>query len=216
MAAVQTPGAATIMTTHLRKKLIFHGAIVILLGLLAGFPFAMVLLGSMHGEVRAWRMAHLEGVLNGLLVIAVAGIGRRLELDERQQRLLAWSLIVMAYGNVVASTIGATFGVRGLSPQGPAVNLLVYVLFMVAVVAIFVAMGLVAWGARAQAKDLRDRSSRRAEQPPAAPTASLATETSEIDPDRPRRRRRRRGRGRGRGGERSGERSGEREREREE
>ena len=37
--------------------------------------FVMVLNGSMEGEVRAWRMAHLEGILNGLVCLAAAGVG---------------------------------------------------------------------------------------------------------------------------------------------
>ncbi len=49
------------MDERLRHKMIFHGAVVILLGLLAGFPFAFVITEQMPGDVRAWRMAHLEG-----------------------------------------------------------------------------------------------------------------------------------------------------------
>jgi hypothetical protein len=136
------------VSDKLRNQMTFHGAVVILLGLLAGFPFAFVVLGSMKGDVRAWRMAHLEGVLNGLLVIAGASVLRRLSLTTKQRSLMAWSLIAMAYGNVVASIIGASTGVRGLSPEGPFANLLVYVLFMIAVVGVFVGVGLIAWGAR--------------------------------------------------------------------
>jgi hypothetical protein len=132
----------------LRSQMTFHGAIVILLGLLAGFPFAFVLLGTMDGDVRAWRMAHLEGVLNGLLVIAGASVLPRLSLTKTLRSVLAWSLVGMAYGNVIASVIGASTGVRGLSPELPVVNLLVYALFMVAVVGVFVGVGLIAWGAR--------------------------------------------------------------------
>lgn len=141
------------MEKKLRNNMIFHGAIVVLLGLLAGIPFGLVLLESMEGEVRAWRMAHLEGLINGLLVIAVAASVRRLELPDRGKSILAWSLIAMAYGNVVASTLGALFGVRGLAPGGPVVNTVVYVIFMLAVVGVFVGMALVAWGARAAMAD---------------------------------------------------------------
>jgi hypothetical protein len=52
--------------------------------MVAGFPFAFVLLQKVvlwpfpaldwapPGDVRAWRMAHLEGILNGLTLIAIA------------------------------------------------------------------------------------------------------------------------------------------------
>ena len=37
--------------------MLFHGVVVILLGLLAGIPFAFVISGELAGSVRAWRMA---------------------------------------------------------------------------------------------------------------------------------------------------------------
>ena len=129
------------------ETMIFHGAVVILLGLLAGFPYALVVTGSLGGSERAWRMAHLEGVLNGLLVIVVAAVWDRLALHGWKRDVLAWSLVLMAYGNVVASVIGATFAVRGLEPGGSPSNTLVYLLFMMAVVGIVVGIGLVAEGA---------------------------------------------------------------------
>jgi hypothetical protein len=138
------------MDKGLQKRLVFHGAIVVLLGLLLGFPFGFVILGTLPGSERAWRMAHLEGLLNGLLVIGVAAVAPSLRLGGRQGALLFWSLIVTAYGNTVAAALGATFGVRGLAPGGPVINTVVYVLFMVAVATVAIALGLVAAGARAR------------------------------------------------------------------
>src|SRR5262245_22960114 len=129
------------------ETMIFHGAVVILLGLLAGFPYALVVTGTLVSSERAWRMAHLEGVLNGLLVIAVAAVWDRLALAGRKRDVLVWALVLMAYGNVVASAIGATFAVRGLDPGGPFSNTLVYLLFMAAVVGVVVGLALVVDGA---------------------------------------------------------------------
>jgi hypothetical protein len=132
----------------LRTRMVFHGAAVVLLGMLAGFPYAFVVTGDLPGSERAWRMAHLEGVLNGLLMLAVAGVGGRLALSAGQARVLFWALVVTGYGNVVAAVIGATFAVRGLAPGGSFSNTIVYTLFMVAIGGVFVALGLVALGAR--------------------------------------------------------------------
>jgi len=131
-----------------RRQLAFHGAVAILLGLFAGFPFAFVILGQMAGDLRAWRMAHLEGVLNGLLLWAAAGIGGVLRLGDGAQRTLVWTLIVTAYGNSIAAILGASAGQRGLEPGGTLANMTVYLLFMVALVAVFVAVATVAVGAR--------------------------------------------------------------------
>ena len=136
------------MDERRRRRLGFHGAIVIVLGLLAGFPFALVILGQMQGDLRAWRMAHLEGVLNGLLLWAAAGVGPVLRLSQRSQDVLLWSLVIVAYGNTLASVLAATSGERGLEPGGNAANMTVYVAFMLAVVAMFVALGYVAGGSR--------------------------------------------------------------------
>jgi hypothetical protein len=101
----------------------------------------------MAGEERAWRMAHLEGVLNGLLVLGVAGVAPGLALSRGQQALLAWSLVGAGYANVIASVIGAWTGQRGLALANSAANNLVFVLFVAAIVAVFLGLGLAALGA---------------------------------------------------------------------
>ena len=141
------------MERGLPEKLILHGASVILVGMLAGFAYALVVTGDLEGSERAWRMAHLEGVLNGLVLLAVAGVADRLALGGGRATLLAWSLIVTAWGNVVASILGASLGVRGLAPGGNVANTIVYTLFVIAVIGILVALVLVAAGARAAEKE---------------------------------------------------------------
>src|SRR5262245_2518675 len=130
----------------MRARLVYNGALVILLGLLAGFPYAMVVTGGMEGSERAWRMAHLEGLLNGMLAILAAGVWDSLVLSERQRRWLALSLILAGYGNVSASIVGAFFGVRGLALALPFTNVIVYVLFVLAIVGVFIGVGLLIRG----------------------------------------------------------------------
>ena len=152
------------MSEELRGRLVFHGALVFLLGLLAGFPFAFFELGklslwpmpgevtvSLPGDVRAWRMAHLEGILNGLTLFAVAGVWNHLRLGQRQQSVLAWFLLVTAWGNAVASLIGPISGGRGLEFGGGIANSIMYLLFVAAVAAVIAAMILIAVGARRRA-----------------------------------------------------------------
>jgi hypothetical protein len=131
----------------MRHRLVCHGAVVILLGLVAGFPLAFVITGSLVSSERAWRMAHLEGLLNGLLLLAIAGVVDGLALDGRKPVVLFWALIITAYGNLIASVIAASANVRGLEPGGSFANTLTYLLFMVAVVTVVVALALVAHGA---------------------------------------------------------------------
>jgi hypothetical protein len=147
------------MRSRLQSLLVAHGALVFLVGMLAGFPFALVVLhgmevsppgeagASLPGDVRGWRMAHLEGILNGILLIAVAAVLPRLSLSTRAQSVLAWSLVVTAWGNMIASVIGPLLGGRGLALGGGIANDVMFVLFTVAVVTVIVAMALVARGA---------------------------------------------------------------------
>jgi len=129
------------------RKLFFHGAAVIWVGLLAGFPFGMVIMGRMEGDLRAWHMAHLEGVLNGLLTIGAGAALGRLSLDERRIPLYAWSFIVAAWGNVVASIFAAIVRQRGLELALPLSNLAVFAGFVIAIVAVLIGLYLMMRGA---------------------------------------------------------------------
>lgn len=155
------------MSERLQSTMIAHGALVFLVGMVAGFPYAFVLIQKIAlaplpsvdwvppGDVRGWRMAHLEGILNGLTLIAVAAAGRRLRLTARAQAWIGWGLVVTAWANTLASVIGPLFGGRGLELGGGIANDLMYVLFVLAVVTVMVAMALVARGAFAARDEAR-------------------------------------------------------------
>jgi len=144
------------MPQRLRSRLIFHGAIVFLLGMLSGFPFAMVLVAELNpdsttsipGTVRAWKMAHLEGALNGILLLLVASVTAHLSIGPRGQNVLFYGLVITAWGNILASVNSALTGGRGLTFDGVTFNSLTYVLFMagvLAVIAAFVVIAEAAW-----------------------------------------------------------------------
>ena len=142
-----------------QRTLIRHGALVFLAGLAAGFPFAIEILGrfdlwpvsieiDMPGDYRGWRMAHLEGVLNGMLLIGVAAIGPLLKLGPRGAAWVTKGLLVCAWGNIIASWIGPLTETRGLALAPFGWNSLVFLLFMAAVVGVIGAMTSVYLGSR--------------------------------------------------------------------
>lgn len=153
------------MNERHQSTMIAHGALVFLIGMAAGFPYAFVLVQKVAlwpfpaldwtppGDVRGWRMAHLEGILNGLTLIGVAAVGPRLVLGPRAQAWVAWGLIVTAWGNMLASLIGPLFGARGLEFGGGIANTLMYLLFVLAIVTVMIAMALVARGAFTASRD---------------------------------------------------------------
>jgi hypothetical protein len=122
-----------------------HAAIVLFIGLAVGFPFATTTTGG--GDVRAWRMAHMEGLLNGLLMLAAAAASPLLVLGARAQSVLYWTLIITGYGNALASWLAAGSGERGLAAGGSLANNVVFGGFMIAVVAVIVALVMLVIGA---------------------------------------------------------------------
>ncbi len=158
------------MTERDQRTLVVHGALVFLLGLAAGFPFAFEILGRLElwpipgsvavdvpGDLRGWRMAHLEGILNGMLLFVGAAIAPLLRLGPRGAAWVTRGLLVCAWGNIVASWIGPLSETRGLSFTGISWNSLVYLLFVAAIVGVVGAMVAIFRGARAGEAAATDR-----------------------------------------------------------
>jgi hypothetical protein len=153
------------MNRRLSALLIANGAIIFLIGLAAGFPYAFEVLQRFElwplpyrvpldppGDLRAWRMAHLEGILNGLVLFAVAAVGDRVALTPRRQTSVFVGLLVAAWGNTVASTLSPIFDARGLV-FGGFWNSVSYLLFVAAIFGIVVALVLLLAGALRVARD---------------------------------------------------------------
>ncbi len=137
------------LDAQLRSRMVLHGCLVIILALVAGFPYGLAILGGSAEASRAWSAAHTGGIVNGLLLLAAASAARRSALDGPRQKLMAYSLIITAYGNLLGYSVGAMTGTRGLEIAGPAANMIVWALFIVAIVTAFTGLGLLAWGAAA-------------------------------------------------------------------
>ena len=134
------------LDAKLRSRMVLHGCLVIMLSLVAGFPYALAILGQGAEVSRAWSAVHTGGILNGLLVMAAAAAARRTVLNVGRQRIMAYCFIATAYGNLLGYSIGAMTGTRGLEIAPPVANMLVWAFFMTAVVTAFTGLGLLAWG----------------------------------------------------------------------
>jgi hypothetical protein len=132
------------------QRLLFHGAVVLLVGLLTGLPFGMAIADGWGEEsVRAWRVAHTGLVGGGVVLIAIAGALRHVRLGPSAAAWLVWSLVVTVYAAVIALGLGPILGVRGLEPTPPSANLLVFAANIVLAVGAFIATVLLVGGARA-------------------------------------------------------------------
>lgn len=141
------------MSKSLQRRLVFHGGIVTLLGMLCGGPLAAVLLGYMPGNADDWTLAHMEGLVNGLLMLAVAACSSLLLLSDRQYKLLLWSLVITGYGNALYGWVRGLFSVQGLDFSPPLSNQLAAILGGVPVIFAFIAIALVIFGAYKQLDD---------------------------------------------------------------
>jgi cytochrome bd-type quinol oxidase subunit 2 len=136
--------------------LVLHGVIVVLLGLLVGFAYASAITDGWGAEAeRAWRTAHLEGLLNGMLVMVLGAAAPRLRLSGAEERWFRLGALATGYGNVVAATLAAVSGSRGLAPGGPLANWAVFALFSVAIVGVLVALILAVRGAARVLREAR-------------------------------------------------------------
>ncbi len=133
-------------------RVVFHGAIVLLIGLLCGIPFARAIAGGTDADlVRAWRVAHVGIVAGGLWGIATGPALRHVAFGAWGASWLVGSLVVSMYAFAVALILGPLAGVRGLVAQGPPMNLVVFTANMVASAAAVLAAVLLAVGARRRA-----------------------------------------------------------------
>lgn len=99
-----------------RSLLALHGAIVLLLGLLAGLPAVAEELAGV--QPTTWRAGHGALLLAGVWLLATAALLPGLVLRPGQRKALTWSLIATAYAFTSAVLIQAITGVRALAPHG--------------------------------------------------------------------------------------------------
>ncbi len=110
------------------RYLLFHGSIVLLVGLLCGMPYGIAITRKQGDEViRAWKLAHGALSLGGTTMIAMAAILSSLQVAEMIQWLLAAALITSGYGFCFALTLEPFVGDRGLFWTGVWSNKVVFI-----------------------------------------------------------------------------------------
>jgi len=113
------------MTERDQRCLVFHGAVLLMAGNLAGLPFAWAISDRWGEEaVRAWRVAHTGLASSGLLLLVVGVALPHVLLGAGEGRALRRALLVAGYATL-GLVVGAAAGVRGLEPVGPLANLVV-------------------------------------------------------------------------------------------
>jgi len=130
--------------------MLFHGAIVVCMGLLFGLPFGVAVTAGWGEEsVQAWRVAHAGMVAVGLMLIAIGAALRNLVLGQRRTSWLVWSLVASAYAFTLAVLIRGIAGVKGFQPTGPILNWVAFVSNVVGILGSLMGVALTVRGAYA-------------------------------------------------------------------
>jgi hydroxylaminobenzene mutase len=132
-----------------RRRLIWHGMFLFLLGLVTGF------VETKFNNPRMGLAAHLEGVMNGTFLIALGAVWMEVRLTAKLKAAAYWTALYGAYVNWATTTLGAALGAAALSPiTGAGHNALPWqetlmtALFMSVGLAIVGSSVLVLWGLR--------------------------------------------------------------------
>jgi (hydroxyamino)benzene mutase len=93
-----------------RRRLIWHGMFLFLLGLLTG------VVEEKFANTRMGLAAHLEGVMNGTFLVALGAVWTEVRLSERWKGAAYWSALYGTYANWAVTALAAIFGTAALSP----------------------------------------------------------------------------------------------------
>lgn len=140
------------MNEYLRKRLVFHAGAVVVLGMLSGIPLAMALLQVIEGDPSDWSVSHMEGLINGLLMLAIAGAGSLMLLSPRQQQWLYWSIVFTGYSNALYGWARGFSGQAGMDFAPPIGNQLAALLGGLPITTAFIAISLIMIGSWKAAK----------------------------------------------------------------
>ncbi|ULQ47955.1 hypothetical protein JN531_006600 [Flagellatimonas centrodinii] len=153
-----TPAAAL---SPMRRLLIGHGALMILVGGVIGFGFLFFLMGEISlwpfpgrvdyqlpGSYDAWRMAHMEAIVNGAILWILAAVLQHLPFGVVGVRRAVHGMLVVAWSIVVASVFDPLFpDSRGLAASDSLTNNIAFGLFYIGVVGVMILMGVIAYKA---------------------------------------------------------------------
>jgi hypothetical protein len=102
------------------RQLVFHGAVVLLVGLLCGAPYGRAVnRNAPEHIVHSWRVAHASIPLGAALMFGVAAVLSHLGGGALLKWAVALFLIVSSYAFCFSLPLAAAVGHRGLSARGP-------------------------------------------------------------------------------------------------
>ena len=96
------------------RRLLWHGVFLFFLGLITGLAIPII------NNHRMGLSAHLEALLNGILLLALGCLWPQLRLSERAASAAFRLGLYGAYANWFFTLLGAILGTKALTPQAGA------------------------------------------------------------------------------------------------
>jgi hydroxylaminobenzene mutase len=141
------------------RRLMWHGMFLFLLGLVTG------LVEQRFTNIRMGLSAHLEGVMNGIFLVALGAIWNRFRLPRNVMIAADGMVLYGTNANWLTTLLGAAFGTAAASPitaaghgGKPWQETLVTAGFLSVSISIVAAAVLVLWGLRAKASQVSEGS----------------------------------------------------------
>lgn len=139
-----------------RRRLLWHGMLLFVLGLVTG------LLEQKLRNPRMGLAAHLEGLMNGTFLLALGAAWQEVRLSRRLAGVAFGTALYGAYANWGFTTFAAVFGTAAMTPLASGVfkgqpwqELLAGAGFVSVALAMLVSSMLLLWGFRRGAAEER-------------------------------------------------------------
>jgi len=94
----------------MNRRLMWHGMFLFLIGLMTGF------VEQRFANVRMGLAAHLEGLMNGIFLVALGAVWTEVRLSPPTKVIAYWTALYRTYVNWLFTTLAAIFGTAALSP----------------------------------------------------------------------------------------------------
>jgi len=149
-----------------RTLLVLNGAGLIVAAVISGWCYFFFLLGAIDlwpivvdvpadigGDRRAWNMAHLEGITNGLMLFALAAVAPYVQLGRTATTVLFWSWLTFAWLFTLPAIANAIFSTRGLEfgggpfPGDVTINNIIFIVGWPPMIGVHIGVALLIWGA---------------------------------------------------------------------
>ncbi len=131
------------------QRLAFHAALLMFVGLLTGGALGFAMMDQLPADAGMLLGAHLNGLIGGLWLCAVAWSLRFVRLPEARVGQMAWLFIGATWANWLVTLVKSVPAVHGVGLNDDPINNAVFgVLTLTVVLPSLAACGLWAWGLR--------------------------------------------------------------------